>query len=43
METKRREKGRTTNPYCPPVGAMSSDETPLVVEITDELPAAFEV
>jgi hypothetical protein len=27
-----------TNPYCPVVGASSSDETPLEVKIGDELP-----
>jgi len=31
-----------TDPYGPPVGAMSFDDTPFVVEVSDEFPAGFE-
>jgi len=27
-----------TDPYCPPVGATSPDDTPLIVECGEELP-----
>jgi hypothetical protein len=30
----------STDPYCPAVRATSSDDTPLVVESSEELPAS---
>ena len=33
------EKKGETNPYCPPVSAMPSDDAQLVIEIDEELPA----
>jgi hypothetical protein len=32
------EKLLVTDPYCPPVVALSPDDTPLVVEGSDKLP-----
>ena len=37
------KRARITDPYRPPVGAASPDDTPFIVQITDELPARFEV
>ena len=33
------EKKGETNPYCPPVLAMPSDDAQLVIESDEELPA----
>ena len=35
----RRGQKEGTNPYCPPVFAMPSDDAQLVIEIDEELPA----
>ena len=32
------EEMLVTDPYCPPIGALSPDDTPLVVESSDKLP-----
>jgi hypothetical protein len=39
LQQKPEQESSGTNPYSPSVGAMSSDDTPLIIEVNDEFPS----